>query len=1246
MMTMGIMSAVGLVNTGVNLFSGKTTITEEWPGLITSSLMIASIIMWPLLTRAYSEKTKKRRTKEIIKKYQKYLEQKKQELEVERGQQKDIILENLISVEDCIKIIQNKSINLWDKRIDQNDFLVVRIGIGNDLLDVKIEYPEEGFTIEEDELRKQADKIVENYKYIENIPISYSFYDNKITAIMGAPAKTLPFISNIILQLITFYSYEDLKLVVFTSHENEPEWQYIKYLNHNFNNERNFRFFAKDNETIKEVSEYLNIELNNRLSKTNNNSLLFKPHYFIIIDDYEKVKRQEFIKNLTETDTNVGFNLVILEERLSKLPSRCNNFITLGQSSSGVLKNSYERQEQITFIDEINPDINMMNISKILANIPIEFEEGVKNLPDSISFMEMEKVGKVEQLNILNRWNTNDSTVSLKAEIGVDEQGELMYLDLHEKYHGPHGLIAGTTGSGKSEFIITYILSMAINYSPDDVSFILIDYKGGGLALAFENKATGTTLPHLAGIITNLDKAEMDRTLVSINSELQKRQEIFNKARDLLDESTMDIYKYQKYYHDQKLQIPIPHLFIICDEFAELKAQQPEFMNNLISVARIGRSLGVHLILATQKPSGVVNEQIWSNTKFRVCLKVQDEQDSREMLKRNEAASLKQVGRFYLQVGYDEYFAKGQSAWCGTKYYPSETIIKQVDKSVNIINDSGAIIKSLQATTNTKKEPQGEQLSSILKYIIETSKKVQKQSKKLWLEKLPEMILVDNLEKKYPLAKESYEIEIILGEYDAPEKQEQGPVKYNYLTQGNTIIYGQDGSEKEQLLNTLIYTTSKHYNTSIINYYIIDYGSETLRKFQNLPHIGGIIYSNEEEKYNNLLKMLKEEIQQRKNLLADYGGEYINYLKKDHQLPLKVIILNNYDSIYESIPSIYDELPELVRDSVRYGIVFILTANAPNSVQTKISSNFPNTYTFKLKDLSDYSNVLGTRVKTAPSDIFARGLIKNEEVHEFQTASIHYDELLLNDYLNKFITYQNTINSIKAKSIPILPEKVDLNTIKEKITTINNIPIGISKKELETLTIDYQSREAHIITSTKLSNLKNFTQSLIQLFTQININKIVIDPLKEIPQPDPNYYTDNFEELLTKLNKYMEESKTITSGIILIYGLNKFITTINNNQKISEFISNIKKTGKITLIVAEDYNKLKNYVFESWFTNIFSLNSGIWIGRGLTDQNLIRLTNLTKDMTKDYKNDMGYLIEEGQATLCKLINLIPENKEE
>ena len=295
------------------------------------------------------------------------------------------------------------------------------------------------------------------------------------------------------------------------------------------------------------------------------------------------------------------------------------------------------------------------------------------------------------------------------------------------------------TGSGKSEFIITYILSLALNYSPEEVAFILIDYKGGGLAGAFDNKGLNLKLPHLSGVITNLDKSELNRTLVSINSELRRRQEMFNAARDKLGESTIDIYKYQRFYREGKLDKPIPHLFIISDEFAELKSQQPDFMNDLISTARIGRSLGVHLILATQKPSGVVNDQIWSNSKFRVCLKVQDRSDSNEMLKKPDAAEIQNAGRFYLQVGYDELFVLGQSGYTGASYKPSDFDKTGENESIIVVDN---LVRTVTEVSEDKKIVQannfGDQLSNVLKYICSMAEKMQLKADNLWLERIPE----------------------------------------------------------------------------------------------------------------------------------------------------------------------------------------------------------------------------------------------------------------------------------------------------------------------------------------------------------------------------------------------------------------------------------------------------------------------------------------------------------------------------
>ena len=522
---------------------------------------------------------------------------------------------------------------------------------------------------------------------------------------------------------------------------------------------------------------------------------------------------------------------------------------------SGLFENELVSNKQKEFVADYNTEIDMYKCSETLFNIPIEIAKENSNLPTMISFLEMYDVGKVEQLNITNRWKNNDPTKSLQAPIGVDKNRELFKLDLHEKFYGPHGLIAGMTGSGKSEFIITYILSMAINYSPDEVSFILIDYKGGGLAGAFQNKETGMKLPHLAGSITNLDTVEMNRALSSIQSELRRRQRIFNDARDALNESTIDIYKYQRLFREGLVQEPVTHLFIISDEFAELKSQQPEFMDQLISTARIGRSLGVHLILATQKPAGIVDDQIWSNSKFRVCLKVQDKSDSMDMIKCPDAASLKETGRFYLQVGYNELFALGQSAWTGAKYYPTEKRKKKIDETINIVDNVGNVVKSLDTIKkDLDVKPQGEEITNIIKYLIKVSDERHISVKQLWLDKIPEFIYVEKLRQKYNYLPEKGVINPIIGELDDPNNQRQDILTLSLSADGNTIIYGSAGNGKELLLTTLIYSTIVDHTPSEVNFYILDFGGETLRAYNNAPQVGDVILSSQEEKVNNLYK--------------------------------------------------------------------------------------------------------------------------------------------------------------------------------------------------------------------------------------------------------------------------------------------------------------------------------------------------------------------------------------------------------
>lgn len=356
----------------------------------------------------------------------------------------------------------------------------------------------------------------------------------------------------------------------------------------------------------------------------------------------------------------MGFTVVLLAEQCEDLPNSCECIIQNDGQFSGCYDVRTGKRTPIIF-DEVSRK-NLEKMARRQADTEVREVEVGSEVPEQITFMEMYGISKLKDLHIEERWKKNRTYRSMKVLIGQKAGGTDCFLDVHEKYHGPHGLIAGTTGSGKSEILQTYMLSLAVNFSPDDVGFLIIDYKGGGMAKLFDG------MPHILGKISNLSGSQVHRAMVSIKSENKRRQRLFNKF------GVNHIDAYTMLYKNGETEIPLPHLFIIVDEFAELKREEEGFLKELISVAQVGRSLGVHLILATQKPEGTVDENIWSNSRFRICLRVQDSKDSMYMLHKSDAAYLTQTGRAYLQVGNNEIYELFQSGWSGAVYEENDGI--------------------------------------------------------------------------------------------------------------------------------------------------------------------------------------------------------------------------------------------------------------------------------------------------------------------------------------------------------------------------------------------------------------------------------------------------------------------------------------------------------------------------------------------------------------------------------------------
>ena len=851
-----------------------------------------------------------------------------------------------------------------------------------------------------------------------------------------------------------------------------------------------------------------------------------------------------------------------------------------------------------------------------------------------LTFLEMYNVSKIEHLNIRTRWKENNPTVTLKAPVGVDTLGNLFYLDLHEKYQGPHGLVAGMTGSGKSEFIITYILSMAVNYHPDEVAFILIDYKGGGLAGAFENKKKGIKLPHLAGTITNLDGASINRSLVSIQSELRKRQSIFNEAKQISNEGTMDIYKYQKLYREGIVTEPVPHLFIISDEFAELKTQQPEFMDQLISTARIGRSLGVHLILATQKPNGVVNDQIWSNSRFRVCLKVQEKQDSMDMIKRPDAAELSATGRFYLQVGYNEFFDIGQSAWCGAPYVPTEEVESKEEDSVQIIDNLGRIVKEVKDSKKENEENVNniKQIVGIVNYLSEIADEDHISVRKLWMDEIPEFITVNSLINKYgPLQKDG--LEVVIGEYDDPFNQQQNIVIHNVSECGNTIIYGAMGSGKELLVNTLVCGLIENFAPSDINLFLIDFGSEALQMYAKAPHVGNVLLSSDEEKLIRLMKILKEQIYERKKLLAEYSGNPDLYEKATgRSLTTIVTIIDNYAAFNELYENLVDEIAYLSREGSKYKIYFIITATAVNEVKYKISQNFGKQYVLQMNDKSDYSSVFGNVKGVYPSKLIGRGLILKNSVYEFQTAHICKDEELqayvtgLTSELNANYSDDNVIK------VPEVPEKLTPEDI--KITqTLENVQIGVDLDLVKPVVVNLKKSVVNVITGKNIDEVIATGRGIAELVSRIdNCEVTILDS-----ETEESKIVEIYNMMVERNNSYKDDNTlTFDRKVIFIMNWQSIIDNLSTDgkDKLECLIKHCELEYSVTFILCDIAESVKKYNRSNWYVMRADSSDYVWVGMGIDEQSVFN-NPINYREVKKVKKDNAVVVSSDEYIIIK-----------
>ncbi|MDT0342912.1 FtsK/SpoIIIE domain-containing protein [Streptomyces litchfieldiae] len=597
-------------------------------------------------------------------------------------------------------------------------------------------------------------------------------------------------------------------------------------------------------------------------------------------------------------------------------------------------------------------------------------------LPSSSRLLDVIEMEPPSPGAIAARWRLGGQ--STEAVIGESYDGAFA-IDMRRD--GPHGLIAGTTGSGKSELLQTIVASLAVANTPENMTFVLVDYKGGS---AFKDCVQ---LPHTVGMVTDLDNHLVERALASLGAELTRREHI------LAEVGAKDIEDYQDLMRRQPGRLQsMPRLLIVIDEFASMVRELPDFVKGLVNIAQRGRSLGIHLLLATQRPSGVVSPEIRANTNLRIALRVTDASESSDVINAPDAGLIAKStpGRAFVRLGASSLVPFQSGRVGGRRPGAVDPTVARPWTARIDWNDLGrAQLKRPKGAKSEEEEITD--LKVLVDSIIEADRQLgfAKQHSP-WLPALPEQVLLRDLEHPVPLGQLPA---APWGVEDLPEQQARRSVSIDFKTFGHMIVGGAARSGRSQLLRTMAGSLSWIHSTADVHIYGIDCGNGALNALAKLPNCGAIVNRNQTERVRRLIRRLRQELDRRQEVLGESAladiGEQRAAAAPDDRLPHIVVLLDRWEGWVSTLGEIdhgalTDELYVILREGASVGIHLVITGDR-SVLSGRISALTEERYTLRLSDRSDYSNI-GMPARKVPEEIADGRMFRNQVLTEIQVA--------------------------------------------------------------------------------------------------------------------------------------------------------------------------------------------------------------------------------------------------------------------
>lgn len=970
----------------------------------------------------------RRQLREATARFEEGLEKLEAELEQLSADEQAARLREAPSTAEVGDAIRSRSSLLWTRLPEHASFLSLRLGTGTLPSRTKVLMPPRRLEAQPDWSRLSA--VVTRFDTVDDVPVVERLADAGALGVTGGDFFATDVARALLLQIAGLHSPAEVAIAAFALGEAADEWEWLKWLPHTDgphsplrtaladDSQRGARLLAELEELVmlREAGGRPGDQVRSHLTSAQPGSpgawdavqkLPTTPAVIVLVAGETGVDRGRLVA-LANTGADVGVHVIWLGAAPADLPVVCRTYVDVQAAIGSVSFVRHGRSVALTGLELCSRE-QAVELSKALAPLedhgaPVLDESDIPTTVSLVDLFEDDIAG--DPAAIAARWSRNDTLMAswagsprhsrgLSALVG---QGADAPFRIDLRRDGPHALVGGTTGSGKSEFLQAWILGLAVEQSPDRLTFLLVDYKGGS---AFGECAR---LPHTVGLVTDLTPHLAHRALTSLRAELRRREEI------LQDKGAKDLIALEE---RGDADAP-PVLVIVIDEFAALVSEVPEFVDGVVDIAQRGRSLGIHLIMATQRPAGVIRDNLRANTNLRVALRVADTADSVDVLGVDRAARFDPAtpGRAAAKLGAGK-VRDFQAAYIGGRTGRTRTSEIEIR---DLPFAPGAAWPALTRQTNGTGPRDVERMTSTIGQAAVMQRL--REPRRPWLEQLADALDLPSQPSMGALA---------VGMQDEPDKQLQQPLLLDLENVGNVAVFGAGNAGKTVALRTI--TAAAACSTEEVWVYAIDAAGGALSSMRMLPHVGAVISVSDVERVRRLVAQLQDWTAERARLLAAVDAATLaEYnLRGPSRLPRVVVMIDGIGSFraeyeYRDGGRLFDALTALMATGRQVGVHFVLTADRHAALPQSLHSAVHTRVVLRMAADADY-DMLGvprTGLLDAPP---GRGFVRNTEV-QFAVPGGEPDLVSQNSALAALSETATTAPPIRR-----LAERISLATI-------------------------------------------------------------------------------------------------------------------------------------------------------------------------------------------------------------------------